>query len=161
MNRTLPLAASAAVLAALGGCVERKMMIRSDPSGAAVMLDGRDTELRTPAEIPFEFGGTRGVTLTAPGHKVLEATADVNDPWYTWFPLDVGAEFLWPGTIHDVQTFDYRLEPYAKNVAPDQLGALKQKLADLKLRAEEHRAGGSQGPGAPAPEAPPPPPPSK
>jgi hypothetical protein len=153
-------ARAAAVLAALlaaAGCVERKMLIRSDPPGALIALDGKETELRTPAEIPFEFGGTRAVTLSVPGHRVLETTAKLEDPWFTYFPLDVGAEFLWPGTIHDVQAFDYRLEPYASKLSDDLSAEAKKRLAELKLRAEEYRAGGSEGPGTAPPPAPPPP----
>jgi len=129
------------------------MVVRSDPPGALITLDGVETELRTPAEIPFDFGGTRSVVLTAPGKKLLETTAALSDPWYTYFPLDIGAEFLWPGTLKDVQTFDYKLESYAP-VDRSLLPELDKKLAELKLRAAQYRAGGSDGPGA----APPPPP---
>jgi len=149
-------AALALSAAASGGCVERKMMIRSDPPGAAITLDGVDTELVTPAEIPFDFGGTRAVTLIAPGKKVLETTAKLQDPWFTYFPLDIGAEFLWPGTIEDVQTFDYALESYAP-VDPSLMPELRKRLDAVKLRAAGFRAGGSEGPGAapPPPETPP------
>jgi hypothetical protein len=144
-------AALVAVVLAAAGCVERKMFIRSDPPGALIALDGKDTELRTPAEIPFDYGGTRSVTLSAPGHRVLETTAKLEDPWFTYFPLDFCAELLWPGTIHDDQTFDYRLEPYGA-LTPDLKAEAKKRLAELKLRAEAYRAGGSEGPGKePAP----------
>jgi hypothetical protein len=149
-------AASVAALvlpaAASVGCVERKMMIRSDPPGAEITLDGVDTELVTPAEIPFDFGGTRAVMLTAPGKKVLETKAKLEDPWFTYFPLDIGAEFLWPGTIEDVQTFDYKLESYAP-VDHSMIPALKKRLDEVKLRAAGYRAGGDKGPGAAPPPA--------
>ena len=135
------------------GCVERKMMLRSDPAGAVITLDGERLEERTPAEVPFEFGGTRGVTLAAPGHKLLETTAVVEDPWFTYFPLDVFAEFLWPGTITDVQEFDYQLVPYG-TASAESNEAAKRKLDELKLRAESYRAGGADGPREP--ELPPP-----
>jgi hypothetical protein len=145
--------ALAAVLAATAGCVERKMVIRSDPPGALISLDGKDTELRTPAEIPFDFGGTRAVTLSAPGHRILETTAELDDPWFTYFPLDIGADLLWPGTIEDVQAFDYVLQPYGQ-LTDEMRAEAKKRLAELKLRAEEYRAGGSDGPGAVPPPAP-------
>ena len=145
-------AACAAVLAA-AGCVERKMMIRSDPPGAVITLDGERLEDRTPAEVPFDFGGTRGVTLAAPGYRLLESTAHVKDPWFTYFPLDVFAEFLWPGTIEDVQQFEYELEPYAtaSSLTKDEA---QRKLDELKRRAESFRAGGSEGPRDPEPPPP-------
>jgi hypothetical protein len=124
------------------------MVIRSDPPGALITLDGEETELATPAEVPFDFGGTRGVTLIAPGHRVLETTADLCDPWFTYFPLDIAAEFLWPGTIRDVQTFQYTLEPYAAGMTAELAADAKKRLGELKLRAAEHRAGGAAGPGS-------------
>ena len=123
-------------------------MIRSDPSGAVITLDGERLETRTPAEVPFDFGGTRGVTLAAPGHRLLEATAHVEDPWFTYFPLDLFAEFLWPGTIEDVQEFHFTLEPYGA-ASPAQEDALRAKVDELKRRAESYRAGGSEGPREP------------
>ncbi len=160
MSRSaVALAAVAVTLLALPSCVERKMVVRSDPPGAMLSLDGRDLEARTPATVPFTFGGTRRVTLTAPGHAVLESTAELADPWYTYFPLDVGAEFLWPFTIHDEQTFDYKLQPLApieRHLTSEQEAILRKKLADLRLRAAEYRAGGSEGPGRVEPAAKPP-----
>jgi len=142
-----------ATASALGACVERKMIIRSDPPGALIALDGVDTELATPAEIPFDFGGTRGITLIAPGKKVVETTIKVQDPWYTYFPLDIGAEFLWPGTIQDVQTFDFKMDGY-QPIDRAMMPELRKKLDEVKLRAAQYRAGGSEGPGT----TPPPPP---
>ena len=143
-----------ALAVAAGGCVERKMMIRSDPPGAVITLDGERLENRTPAEVPFDFGGTRGVTLSAPGYRLLDATAEVEDPWFTYFPLDVFAEFLWPGTIEDVQQFDYALVPYGRESAESD-DAVRRKLDELKLRAESFRAGGAEGPREPPPPPPP------
>ena len=136
-----------AVLLALAGCVERKMLIRSDPPGALLSIDGEETGLVTPAEVPFDFGGTRAVTLSSAGHKVLDARAELSDPWFTYFPLDIGAEFLWPGTIRDGQTFDFKLEPYATELTAGLMAAAKKRLGEVKLRAAAHRAGGSEGPG--------------
>src|SRR5262245_3073735 len=148
------LLAVAAAAVAAGGCVERKMMIRSDPPGAVITLDGERLEQRTPAEVPFDFGGTRGVTLAAAGYRLLDTTAELRDPWFTYFPLDVFAEFLWPGTIEDVQEFDFALQPYG-SATPEMKEAAQRKLAELKRRAESFRAGGAEGPK----DEPPPPPP--
>jgi len=140
-----------AVLAALGGCVERKMVVRSDPPGALISVDGHELEPRTPTQTPFSWGGLRRVTISAPGYRVLETTAELTDSWYTYFPLDILAEFVWPFTIEDTQTFDYRLEPFQtadKPLTDAQFDEARKKLQELKLRAAEYRAGGSEGPGA-------------
>jgi hypothetical protein len=160
--QTVLLATALAVLPALAGCVERKMVVRSDPPGALISVDGHELDSRTPVEVPFSWGGLRRVTLSAPGYRVLETTAELTDAWHAYFPLDVVAEFCWPLTIEDTQTFDYRLEPYQAVGSPltdAQRAEAQKKLQELKLRAAEYRAGGSQGPGAvvvpPPPSAPP------
>ena len=162
------LAAGAA--SALTGCVERKLVIRSDPPGAVLFLEDEEVPQTTPVEIPFDFDGVRRVRLQAPGHAVLETTAAIESRWYDWFPLDVFAQFLWPGTIVDEQAFDFPLEPYhMSNLTPEQLADARERLAALKLRAADYRAGGAEGPAsarevpaensAGVEEEPPPPPP--
>ncbi len=154
MRRTPLLTPCALALAALlvgGGCVERKMTIRSDPPGATVLLEDDPVAGRTPVEVPFTWGGARQVTLLLAGHRPLDTVAEVEDPWYTWFPLDVLAEFAWPGTIEDHQEFAFQLEAYHpldKRLTDEQRAELKRRMDELRQRGEEYRAGGSEGPGA-------------
>ena len=174
-----PAVVGAALLASLSvsiGCVERKMIIRSDPDGARLLLELDEIEARTPVEVPFQYAGLREVTLIKPGYKVLETTARVEDSWHSYFPLDFFAEILWPGTIHDVQEFDFVLEPYDL-YDESQDAENKRRVEELRIRAEAHRRGGSKGPGAdaatidaavplppplqPDSDAPPPPPPPR
>lgn len=143
-----------AVLAALPGCVERRISIRTDPPGAIVALEDEPVEGRTPVEVPYEFVGVRRVTLAAPGHVVLQTTADVASRWYDWFPLDFFAHFLWPGQITDVQTFEYRLEPYVpteRALTDEETARARERLAEVSARADEYRAAGSVGPGGTEP----------
>jgi hypothetical protein len=149
-------AVAATALAGLPGCVERKLVIRSDPPGAIVSLEDQALPGRTPIEIPFEWDGVRRVTLQAEGHRVLETTADIESRWYDWFPLDAFAQFLYPGTIRDVRVFDYRLEPYVpveQHTTREQAAELDERMAALKERADSYRTGGSAGPGGTAPPA--------
>ncbi len=131
----------------LMGCVERRMVVRSDPDGAQLLLELDEIEGRTPVEIPFEFGGVRNVTLIKPGFKVLETTADLEERWFAYFPLDFFAEVLWPGTIEDVQEFDFTLEAY-EDYDESQDADNKRRIAELRERAEAHRRGGARGPDA-------------
>ncbi len=151
--RTRAAAAAAAlllVLPAIAGCVERRVVIRSDPPGAQVLMDEQPLEGRTPVETPFMWDGVRRVTLVAPGHRVVDGAIDVQARWHDYFPLDVFAELLWPGTIEDVQVFEFQLDPYHPADQPftdEQKADLRARADELKLRADEYRAGGSQGPG--------------
>lgn len=125
------------------------MVVRTNPVGARLQVDGQDIEGRTPLEVPFDWAGVRQVTAMAPGYKVLEAQAKLTDPWYAAFPFDVFTDLLWPGTIEDHQEFEFHLEPYQGRDQPltaAQEAEIDERLHGLMVRAEAHRKGGLQGP---------------
>lgn len=157
VRRPTPLASAAAValvaacLVPCGGCVERKLVIRTQPEGAALRLDGVDIPTPTPVELPATFDGVHHVEIVANGYRAVTTTAEVPARWHDWFPLDFVAEFLWPGTIRETLAYDFKLEPYAPLTpkAPEgPMQAARDAMADLKTRAEEYRAAGVAGPGA-------------
>jgi PEGA domain-containing protein len=103
----LPLLLIISILAA-AGCVERTLVIRSDPIGAPVYVNGEpagNTPLRhefiTYGVYSIEVGPLRdekGMLL----HESAEREVPVRAPWYQIIPLDFFAEVLWPGTLEDV-----------------------------------------------------------
>lgn len=165
--RTLLLLAAAAALAA-PGCVHRKLVIRSQPEGAIVTLDGVELPTPTPVEVESPFDGTHRVMLAAPGYEVLEGTAHVDARWHDWFPLDVFAEFLWPGTIEDVREFSFDVRSYGDRTrayTEAERASMRERMAAVTGRAAAHRAGdveamhdhdGHAPAAAPAPSEPPP-----
>ena len=106
----LPLIACLLALCTLTGCVERWLLIRSDPPGARVFLDGQALGV-TPARVSFDHYGTREVYLRHEGYGSLAEDVHVHAPWYQWFPMDLLAEYLWPGTIVDERELDFALPP--------------------------------------------------
>ena len=151
------------------GCVERKLMLRSAPEGAIIRLDGEDLDARTPLEIAAPFDGVHRVELLAPGYVPLQTTATVPARWHDYFPLDVFAEFLWPGTIRETVIVDLKMErypvPLSQKLTQAQLDDLSRRSSSIAMRADAARASGEAGPapkGDVAPQtddAPPPPPP--
>jgi hypothetical protein len=96
------LAAAAAL-----GCVERRLLIRSEPSGAPVWVDEVPVG-QTPVDYEFAHYGVRRVrvgplrdeqgNLT---HLAAEQLVEVRAPWYETFPIDFFAEVIWPATLVD------------------------------------------------------------
>jgi hypothetical protein len=102
--------AALAVLAAAGGCVERELVIESDPPGADVFVDGRPLGT-TPFKAPFVFYGTRELTLRKEKFAPVSQVVEIKPPWYQIIPLDLFFEHLWPGTLRDVREVRLTLPP--------------------------------------------------
>lgn len=101
---------AAALLAALSGCVHRRVTIRTDPPGALVLLDGREVGY-TPMSTDFTYYGTREVTLIKDGYETLTAPLPLRTPWYQVFPLEFVTDNFGPGKIRDRRDFSFRLQP--------------------------------------------------
>lgn len=105
----------AVLIAALSatGCVERLLVVRSDPPGAAIYVDGTfrgRTEPGAPVEVPFETYGTRTLVARRPGCAPVRQRVVLDPPWYQYPVLDLVADVLWPGTIEDRREVEVRLE---------------------------------------------------
>ena len=124
---SLSIGLALSLLAVSTGCVERRMLIRSEPSDALVILD--DSEVgRSPVEVDFTFYGTRKVTLKKEGYATRVAYVELAPPWYEVFPLDFVSEILLPVKIVDRREFTFTL---------DKPQPVEEK--DLLYRAEELR----------------------
>jgi hypothetical protein len=100
------------MLLALGmtGCVERRMLIVSDPPGATVFVNGENVGL-SPASVPFIYYGKYDITLVRDGYQTVTEHQPIRRPWFEFFPLDFGAEVLWPGHIQDNRVISIPMSP--------------------------------------------------
>src|SRR5438132_8845491 len=87
----------------LAGCVERRMLIVSDPPGATVFVNGENVGL-SPASVPFIYYGKYDITLVRDGYQTTTEHHRIRRPWFEFFPFDFGAEVLYPGHIQDNRT---------------------------------------------------------
>jgi len=128
------------------GCVQRRMMIRSNPPGALVYVDDYEIGV-TPVSSNFTYYGRRKIRLVKDGFETLTVMQSIPAPWYQVPPLDFVSENLVPGEIRDRQTFTYQMTPQ-RVVPTDQLLG----------RAENLRRGmrtiGTVGPLSPTPLTP-------
>ena len=116
--RRIPLLLLAISTILLPGCVERSLLIRTEPAGARVFLNGQDKGI-TPAKIPFDFYGTWDLQIRMEENelrgsrslKPIREKVRLSRPWHQVFPLDFFSEILWPGTISVEHVLDYTFEP--------------------------------------------------
>lgn len=137
---------------AAAGCVQRRMMIRSNPPGALVYVD--DYEIgTTPIATNFTYYGTREIRLVKDGYETLTVMQEVPPPWYQIPPLDFFSENLVPGEIRDVQTFTYQLRP--QTIVPTE--QLLGRAESFRNQAQATAASATvPGPSVPGPGVPPP-----
>jgi hypothetical protein len=148
--------ALAAALALAGaGCIERKMVLRTEPPGAVAYVDDERIGV-TPCETTFTHYGTRHVVLeyrrqeflkanggTAPpryegGFRRVTADAPLDVPWYQYPVLDLVTEVVLPVNITDRQEFVYTLEPAeAMTEDRERLQARRAALLERALAVRE------------------------
>ncbi|MSR46766.1 MAG: hypothetical protein EXS13_06850 [Planctomycetes bacterium] len=93
--------ASACLLIAATGCVERYLEIDSNPTGAHVVVNGKAQEQPTPLVIPFTSYGTYRVDAWLPEQPATTEWIELDAPWYQWFPIDLVSELFDPFTHVD------------------------------------------------------------
>jgi hypothetical protein len=93
-----------------GGCVRRRMTVRSNPPGATVYLDGKEIG-RTPFSTNFDFYGKREFRLVKDGYATKTVIKPVSAPWYELPGIDFVSEVLLPGKLTDHKFYEFDLEP--------------------------------------------------
>jgi hypothetical protein len=98
------------LLCVSGGCVQRRMLIRSQPEGAMVTID-RQAIGQTPVSVPFTYYGTREIQLEKDGFQTIAVRQRIRPPWYEWFPLSFFSNHFALREIRDVRRLDFELIP--------------------------------------------------
>ena len=96
------------------GCVHRVLLVRTEPSGADVYINGQKVG-RSPVEHEFHFYlpmdiEVRKYNAREGGYRAVHRVKDPKIPWHQHFPLDLLTEFLVPWPIRDVHEVDIPLE---------------------------------------------------
>jgi hypothetical protein len=99
----------------VGGCVQRKLTVTSDPEGAVVSMNDQEVG-RTPFTRDFTWYGRYDVDVRKEGYQSLNTESKVIAPWWQWFPVDLITEVL---PLTDKQSLHYTLQPAATQPADD------------------------------------------
>ena len=93
----------------IGGCVERKLTVLTEPKGAIVALN--DEEIgRSPVTVSFEWYGDYNVRISKEGYETLKTHRKLKGPWYDKFPFDFFAQILNPRRIENSYEWTFQLE---------------------------------------------------
>lgn len=98
------------LLANNSGCVQRRMLIRSQPEGAMVTID-RQAIGQTPVSVPFTYYGTREIQLEKDGYQTIQVRQRLRPPWYEVFPLSFLSNHFAMREVRDVRRLDFELIP--------------------------------------------------
>jgi hypothetical protein len=112
-----------------GGCVRRRLNVRSNPSGALVYVDNQQIGT-TPCSVDFTYYGTREIRLIKPGYETLTVNQPIPTPWYQIPPLDFISENLTPVKIRDNRTVAFDMSPQIivpTDVIVDRASQLRQE----------------------------------
>ncbi len=119
------------------GCVERILVVRTEPSGADVYING-EMAGTTPLEHEFDFYLPMDIELRKydvheGGYRAVHLVKDPKIPWHQHFPLDLVTEFLVPWPIRDVHHVNVELQPETRTFST------LHERRELEQRVEEIR----------------------
>jgi len=121
-----------ALVPALGACVERRLLVRTDPPGAEVKVNG-DVVGRAPAVWRFDHYGTVLVEAELAGHEPVQQEVKLSSPWYQKPVIDFFADVVVPARIRDDHEVELRLEP-SRRLSPREV---EQEVADVARAADK------------------------
>ena len=128
--RWLTLFALLALACSSSGCMHRRFTIRTDPPGAAVIVDGEEIGF-TPVSLDYTYYATREITLVKDGYKTASLFQKLKTPWYQVFPLEFVTDNLAFTHLHDKREVMYTLEP--EQIVPS--GEVLDRANDLRSNA--------------------------
>lgn len=151
IGRWMPALACAALGLGLGGCLERRVSIMSDPPGATVWVN--DVEVgNTPTEMEFTFFGVYDVRVEKAGYEPLHAKAKLEAPIWEYPGPDLIATVV-PARIQTNLQWRFTLEPQAEATMPiedvragllSRAQALRASLDTTRAGADGNGAGGAE-----------------
>ncbi len=118
-------------IAFASGCVQRKMVISTDPPGAVVTVN-QTWRMKTPCTLPFKHYGTYDIQIEKDGYYPLNAKEPIAAPFHQQPGVDVVTDVLLPARIKDVRKLHYKLE---KIDDPDDIEGILARARELREKS--------------------------
>jgi hypothetical protein len=134
MRPALLLVVALVACSVFSGCnsMFRRMTIRSEPSGALVLIDGREVG-HTPYTADFTYYADHEVTLIKDGFETKTVLLSLQTPWYQVPPLDFVSDNFLPYTVTNRQAFCVTLEPQVIVPAQELLDRAKSLRSEAQI----------------------------
>ncbi len=113
-------------LAALPGCLERTIVVTSEPEGAIVYVNDQEIG-RTPVETDFKYFGVYEVRLNLEGYDPIVTSRKAATPFYEVPPLDLAAEAV-PAKLPTRIAWHFVMTPLASQMPGADKAALRDSL---------------------------------
>lgn len=98
------------VCLAMSGCVNRRLIVRTEPEGAFVTMDGVSLGY-TPLAAAYTYGGSRDIQIEKDGYETVKQKVDLRDPIYLRPPFSFIPENFSPVEIRHQPVLDFQLQP--------------------------------------------------
>lgn len=98
-----------ALALACGGCLQRRIVVTSEPEGAVVWINDQEVG-RTPVETAFTFYGTYDVRVRKEGFEPVSEARKAKSPWWEYPGPDLIASAL-PMRIRKTVNWHFVLAP--------------------------------------------------
>ena len=118
-------------LALVGGCVERRLKVTTNPPGALVLINDEEVG-PSPVTFSFLWYGDYDIIVRKPGYETLKTHYRIDAPWYQWPGVDFFTEVLWPGQIVDKREIPTLELAKAENPSQEEI---LQRAVELRERA--------------------------
>lgn len=115
------------------GCVERRLLITSEPAGALVYLNDQEVG-RTPLEVPFTWYGTYDVRLERTGYRTLQTQQTADQPWWEKPGPDLFAEAVPNKRVEIAWHLEMQKAQPASETDPDRVLEFAKQLRELNRR---------------------------
>ncbi|QEL17898.1 PEGA domain-containing protein [Limnoglobus roseus] len=116
------------LLAAGGGCVERRFVVQTNAPGAQVYVNNQAAG-PSPADVRWDYTGVYEFRAVAQGYEPLVERIKIRPKWYEYPGLDFFFEAVYPFHIEDVRRISLELRP-AELVRTDELLDAAERLRE-------------------------------
>lgn len=140
LHRLTSLISFAAAAVFVGGCVQRRLTVVSDPPGATVTMNEHEIG-RTPFTTDFVYYGVYDVQVRKEGYQTINKPQPLHAPWWAVPPLDLLAELM-PWHPTDRRTLKFTLTPL--QIEDTDTNNLISRASILQLQLESTRVPSTQ-----------------